>query len=87
MVLPFYRDAIALAAATLVATAFILFGYVSPLQGMILLTGIAAYVTLVYFKERGQPSPAGKVLVGEAEVVDPPPETLLRAIVLVISGR
>lgn len=82
----FYRDAIALAAATVIGTVLIFFGDIGRIHGLILLAGLAAYIVLVYLAERQRPSPAGKVLAGEAQVVEPKPETLLRAVILVIGG-
>lgn len=82
----FYRDAIALAAATVIGTAFIFFGDIGRIHGLILLAGLAAYIVKVYRAERQHLSPAGKVLVGEAQVVESKPETWLMAVILVIGG-
>ncbi len=81
----FYRDATALAAATVIGTVFILFGDIGRIHGLILLAGLSAYIVKVYLAEQ-QHSPADKVLVGEAQVVEPKPETWLMAIILVIGG-
>lgn len=82
----FYHDAAALAAATVIGTAFIVFGYLGRLHGLILLAGLIAYFVLVYFRERTRPSPSSKKLIGEVQVVAPVPETLFRAITLVFGG-
>jgi len=82
----FYRDAIALAAATVIGTAFIFFGDIGRIHGLILLAGLTAYIVLVYLAERRRPSPAGKVLADEALDLEPRPETLLSAVILVIGG-
>lgn len=81
-----YRDAIALAAATVIGTGLIFFGDIGRIHGLILLAGLAAYIVLVYVSERQRPSPSGKVLTGEARVVEPKPETMSRAVILVIGG-
>jgi cation:H+ antiporter len=82
----FYRDATALTLATIVGTAFIFSGSVTRPDGVILLVGLAIYIALVYIRERPQPGPAGEILIGEAQVAERPPETLLRAGALVVSG-
>ncbi len=82
----FYRDATALAAATIMGAAFIFFGDIGRIHGLILLAGLAAYIVKVYWAERQHQSPAGKVLMGEAQVVESKSETWLMAIILVIGG-
>ena len=82
----FFRDAAALAIATVAGAGLILFGQIGRLEGAILLAALAAYIHLVYVKERRHRTPAGDVLVGEAEVAERPPETLLRAIILIVGG-
>lgn len=82
----FYRDAVALAAATILGAAFILFGSIGRLEGLILLAGLAFYIVLIFWQERRQPGPASTVLIGKVDVAEPAPETLFRAVVLVIGG-
>lgn len=82
----FYRDAIALAAATIIGTAFIFLEHIGRIQGLILFAGLLAYLVVVYVAERPRPSPAGKVLVGEAKVVESKPETMLIALLMVMGG-
>ncbi len=82
----FYRDATALAAATVIGTTFIFFGDIGRIHGLILLVGLAVYIVKVYLSERQHLSPASKVFTGEAQVIESKPETWLMAIILVIGG-
>jgi cation:H+ antiporter len=82
----FYRDTVALAAATVVGTALILLGHIGRLHGSILVAGLAGYIVLVYLKDRPRPSAADRVIIGKAGLADSAPDTLFRAAILVIVG-
>ncbi len=81
----FFRDATALAVATVIGAVFIFFGDLGRIHGLILLIGLSTYLVKVYLAEQKN-SPADKVLTGEAQVVESKPETWLMAIILVIGG-
>jgi cation:H+ antiporter len=82
----FYRDILALAVATAVGTALILHGQITRLAGIMLSLGIAAYVGLVYYQERGRHSAAGDILTAEAQVISPLPYALAFAGAMAVCG-
>lgn len=82
----FYRDILALAISTAVGTALILHGQITRLAGVMLSLGIAAYIALVYYQERGRHSPAGDILTAEAQVISPLPYAVAFASAMVVCG-
>jgi cation:H+ antiporter len=82
----FHRDTVALAAATIMGTAFIYFGYIGHLNGLILLAGLVAYIFLVYLQDQTRLSPAGRLLAGKAQVSETVPATMIGAAILVTGG-
>lgn len=82
---PFYRDSLALAASTVLGLAFIYSGSIGTVGGLILLTGLTAYILLVYSQDLTGMSPAGSMLASKAEVSEARP-TMLGAFLLVIVG-
>lgn len=82
----FYQTAVALGIATAAATIMIVIGHLGRAHGLVLLAGLVVYLAVVYRKERIQPGPAGRVLVGEAQAAHPAPTTLPFALFLVVVG-
>ncbi len=82
----FYRDTLALAASTIIGMAFIYFGYIGRLNGLILLAGLAAYILLVYLQDQTRLSSASRLLISKAQVSETAPTTMKGATILVISG-
>ncbi len=82
----FYRDALALTAATLVGTALILYGVIGRVAGAVLVAALLIYIVVVYRHEKKHPGPAAEVLVGEAEVAAAPIASMTSAMLIVSLG-
>jgi cation:H+ antiporter len=71
----FARDAIALGGSAVLCTGVVMYGYLSPLVGMVLLAGLVGYVWWAYKSESAAPCPEAARHEAEAEDRPVPPGT------------
>lgn len=81
------RDTATMIGAALALAFASQFGELTRIMGVLLFLGLVAYVTLSYRSERSTPSmPSAELHLHESSEIETPSESLVRGIVLVLSG-